>query len=104
MPSLAVNKNGDMAIGYSLSSSSTYPSIAYAGRLAADPLGTLGQTENILKNGTGYQTTYSRWGDYSSMSVDPVDDCTFWFTTEYMASNGTNWQTQIGSFKLASCP
>jgi hypothetical protein len=104
MPSLAVNKNGDMAIGYSLSSSTSYPAIAYAGRLASDPLGTLGQTETTLVAGTGYQSTYSRWGDYASMSVDPVDDCTFWFTSEYMATSGTNWQTRIGSFKLPGCP
>ena len=104
MPSIAVNKNGDMAIGYSISSSTSYPAIGYAGRLAADPLGTLGQTETVLIAGTGSQTTYSRWGDYASMSVDPVDDCTFWFTTEYMAATGTNWQTRLGSFKLPGCP
>ncbi len=104
MPSIAVNKNGDMAIGYSISSSTSYPAIGYAGRLAGDPLNTLGQTEAILIAGTGAQTSYNRWGDYASMSVDPVDDCTFWFTTEYMAATGTNWQTRIGSFKLPGCP
>jgi hypothetical protein len=80
-----------------------YPAIRYAGRLISDPLGTLGQTETTLFAGTGAQTTYNRWGDYSSMSVDPVDDCTFWYTTEYYQSTGTNWQTRIGSFKLADC-
>ncbi|MEW5940315.1 MAG: Ig-like domain-containing protein, partial [Chloroflexota bacterium] len=103
MPSLAVNGAGDMAIGYSVSSSSMYPGIRYAGRLASDPLGTLGMTENILFSGAGSQTTYGRWGDYSSMSVDPTDDCTFWYTTEYYGSTGTNWQTRIGSFRLAAC-
>ena len=69
-----------------------------------DTLGTLGQTEDDPDSGTGSQTGgYSRWGDYSSMSVDPVDDCTFWYTTEYMATTGTNWQTRIGSFKLPNC-
>jgi len=104
MPSLAVNSNGDMAVGYSVSSASMYPAIRYAGRLASDPLGTLGQTEASLIEGTGSQSNgYNRWGDYSSMSVDPVDNCTFWFTTEYYVTTGNDWQTRIGSFKLADC-
>jgi hypothetical protein len=105
MPSLAVNKNGDMAIGYSVSSSSMYPAIRYAGRLSTDTLGTLGQTEASMIEGTGSQSGgYNRWGDYSSMSVDPNDDCTFWFTTEYYETVSNNWQTRIGSFKFPSCP
>jgi hypothetical protein len=104
MPSLAVNKFGDMAIGYSTSSSTMYPSIRYAGRLAGDALNTLGQTENTLIAGAGSQSGgYSRWGDYSSMSVDPVDDCTFWYTTEYYETTGSSWQTRIGSFRLPGC-
>jgi len=105
MPSLAVNKNGDMAIGYSASSSSMYPAIRYAGRLSTDALGTLGQTEQTMIAGTGAQNGgYNRWGDYASMSVDPVDDCTFSFTTEYYETTSNNWQTRIGSFKFPSCP
>ena len=105
MPSLAVNKFGDMAVGYSASSSSMYPAIRYAGRLSTDALGTLGQTEQTMIAGTGAQSGgYNRWGDYASMSVDPVDDCTFWFTTEYYAATGNNWQTRIGSFKFPNCP
>jgi len=105
MPSLAVDKSGNMAIGYSVSSTSVYPSIRYAGRLINDPLGVLGQTETSLVAGTGSQTKNGagRWGDYSSMTVDPVDDCTFWYTTEYYTASGTNWQTRIGSFKFPSC-
>jgi hypothetical protein len=105
MPSLAVDKFGNMAIGYSVSSSTMFPAIRYAGRLAGDALGTLGQTENTLINGTGSQSGgYNRWGDYASMSVDPNDDCTFWFTTEYYETVSNNWQTRIGSFKFPSCP
>jgi hypothetical protein len=104
MPSLAVDKFGNMAVGYSVSSSKMYPEIRYAGRLFGDSLGTLGQTEATLYAGTGSQKGgYNRWGDYSSMSVDPVDDCTFWFTTEYYETVGSNWQTRIGSFKLPGC-
>ena len=104
MPSLAVDKFGNMAVGYSMSTSTTYPSIRYAGRLVTDAVGTLGLTETIMFAGTGSQTSYSRWGDYASMSVDPNDDCTFWFTTEYYETTGTNWQTRIGSFKFPGCP
>ena len=104
MPSLAVDKFGNMAVGYSMSTSTTYPSIRYAGRLVTDAVGTLGLTETIMFAGTGSQTSYSRWGDYAAMTVDPVDDCTFWFTTEYYETTGTNWQTRIGSFKFPGCP
>ena len=104
MPSLAVNRNGDMAVGYSISNASMYPAIGYAGRLVTDTLGTLGQTEAIMVQGIGSQSGgYNRWGDYSSMSVDPVDDCTFWYTNEYYETTGNNWQTRIGSFKFPSC-
>jgi hypothetical protein len=112
MGSLAVDKNGNMALGYSTSNgtSPNFPSIAYSGRLASDPTGTLPQTEVQLVAGLGSQTVTSggtavdRWGDYSAMSVDPSDDCTFWYTNQYYSNqtNGTNgdWQTRIGSFKF----
>jgi len=109
MPSLAVDGSGNMAIGYSLSSASIYPAIAYAGRLAGDPLDTLGQGETLLVAGTGAQTNNCggapciRWGDYSAMSVDPVDDCTFWYTNEYYIVSGGNWQTRIGAFAYPGC-
>ena len=103
MGSLAVDQLGNMAVGYSASSSSMFPAIRYAGRLSSDPLGTLGQGEATLIAGAGSQTTYSRWGDYSAMTIDPVDGCTFWYTTEYYNTTGTNWQTRIGSFKFPSC-
>ena len=113
MGSLAVDKDGNMALGYSTSSASTFPSIAYSGRLAGDPLNSLPQTETVLITGAGSQTNNCggspchRWGDYSAMSVDPSDDCTFWYTNEYYSSptNGTggNWQTRIGSFRFSTC-
>jgi hypothetical protein len=105
MASAAQDNDGNIAVGYSVSSSSVYPGIRYTGRLASDPLGTLPQGEVTLISGSGSQTgTGYRWGDYSHMSVDPVDDCTFWYTTEYMPSTGTApWRTQIGSFKFSTC-
>ena len=104
MGSIAMDKLGNMALGYSASSSSVFPSIRYTGRLVTDPLGTM-QTENTIKAGAGsQQRNLNRWGDYSSMAVDPVDGCTFWYTTEYLKANGTfNWSTQIASFKFPSC-
>lgn len=104
MGSVAMDKLGDLAIGYSASSSATIPSLRYATRTPADAPGTLAN-EVILKNGGGSQLTgLNRWGDYSAMTIDPVDDCTFFFTSEYLKANGTfNWSTQIASFKIAGC-
>jgi hypothetical protein len=104
MPSLSVDKQGNMAVGYSVSSSSMFPAIRYAGRLVSDPLGQISQGEASLVEGTGSQSGgYNRWGDYASMTIDPKDGCTFWFTTEYYLTTGSNWQTRIGSFKFPGC-
>jgi hypothetical protein len=105
MGSLAVDKQGNMAVGYSVSSTTVKPSIRYAGRLVTDPLGTLPQGEASIIAGTGVQLNgVGRWGDYSKMTVDPVDDCTFWYTNEYYQVNSDrNWQTYIGSFKFPGC-
>jgi hypothetical protein len=106
MGSVAMSGTGDIALGYSRSSANSgdYPSIAYTGRLAADPLGVMTQGETVLKAGNGSQTDYERWGDYSSMSVDPSDDCTFWYTNEYLPNTDSfNWKTRVGSFRLPGC-
>ena len=105
MGSAAMDHNGNLAVGFSASSATINPQIRYAGRLASDPLNTLAQGEATLFAGTGSQTdTVSRWGDYSDMTVDPVDDCTFWYTNEYYAVTASfNWRTRIGKFKFPSC-
>jgi len=101
MGSVAMNGNGDIGIGYSVTSSSTYPSIRFAGQTAANSgTGILDITETSIKEGTASQTGPDRWGDYSSMTVDPSDDETFWFTTEY-SNGGWSWRTQIASFSFA---
>jgi len=104
MGSIAMDKLGDIALGYSVSSASIYPSISYTGRAPSDPLGTM-QGENSIQTGAGSQTSgLSRWGDYSAMTIDPGDDCTFFYTNEYLKANGTfNWSTRIASFKFPSC-
>ncbi len=106
MGSAALDKQGNMALGYSVvNATNVYPGIRYAGRLTSDPLGQLGQGEAVLQNGSGSQlTTNSRWGDYTSMSVDPKDDCTFWYMNEYYAiTELAAWQTRIGAFKFPGC-
>jgi hypothetical protein len=104
MGSIASDKNGDLAVGYSTSSAAAYPSIRYSYRTPTDILSTMG-SEQLLFAGSGSQLrTLARWGDYSAMTVDPVDDCTFWYTNEYLAASGTfNWHTRIGSFKVGGC-
>jgi hypothetical protein len=104
MGSVAMDKIGDLALGYSFSSGAVYPGVAFAGRVPSDPAGAL-EAETVIMNGSGSQTgTLSRWGDYSAMTVDPVDDCTFWYTQEYLVTNGTwNWNTRITNFKFPGC-
>src|SRR5712692_9711688 len=104
MGSIAMDKAGDIAVGYSVSSSSMNPAIRYTGRAPGDTPGTL-QAENTIINGVGSQNgRLNRWGDYSAMTIDPGDDCTFFYTNEYLKGYGSfNWSTQIASFKFPSC-
>jgi hypothetical protein len=123
MGSAAMDRDGNIAVGYSVVDGvSVYPGIRYTGRLAGDPLGELTLDEQVIINGTGVQTTTnSRWGDYTSLNVDPTDDCTFWYVNEYYEVSGlplplpppptplpppgttAPWQTRIASFKLPGC-
>jgi hypothetical protein len=105
MGTIAMDQMGNMALGFSVSSASTFPSIRYTGRLANDIPGTMSGESSLMTGGGSQLQRLSRWGDYSSISVDPVDDCTMWFTTEYLKTSGTfNWSTRIGTIKFASCP
>jgi len=110
MGSIAQDKKGDMALGYSVVNGvDVYPGIRYTGRLAGDTPGQMTLGEGTIINGSGVQTTTnSRWGDYTDMTVDPVDDCTFWYVNEYYPTSGTAadgrpWHTRIASFKLPGC-
>ena len=97
MASLAMNSSGDIALGYSVTSDDVYPSIRYTGRSVSTPLGEMDVEEVTVMGGSGSQSGIARWGDYSYMSVDPVDDSTFWFTTEYTRPL---WDTRIVAFNL----
>jgi len=104
MGSIAMDKVGDIALGYSASSTSVKPSIRYTGRVPSDPLGTM-ETANQIVAGGGVQTnSQNRWGDYSSMAIDPVDDCTFWYAQEYYKTTGSfNFATRLASLKFSTC-
>ena len=114
MGSAAMDHSGDIAIGYSASGPNYFPSLHYAGRLAGDPLNELTQGEAVMfvgqgiENNTGLFPFRNRWGDYSALTVDPTDDCTFWYTNEYLVSTPTDilpvdWHTRVGSFKFPQC-
>ena len=110
MGSVAMDQAGDMAAGYSFSDANTlFPSIRYVGRLATDPLNEMTTPETVLIAGNNSQIANgNRWGDYSAMRVDPVDGCTFWYTTMYatgsvVPDNSAAWGTQIGSFRFPTC-
>jgi hypothetical protein len=102
MPSIAVDQNGNTAIGYSTSSPSIFPGIRYAGRLESDPPGNLAQGEAVMTNGGGAQTHSSgRWGDYSMNTIDPADGMTFWHTNEYYpTTSSASWFTRVGKFNF----
>jgi hypothetical protein len=105
MGSTALDNAGNLAIGFSISSTSVFPSCNYAGRLLGDPPGLLSQGEATMFAGTGVQIgTSNRWGDYSNVSLDPADDATFWITNEYYATSpvaGFAWHTRVGKFQYA---
>jgi len=102
--SIAMDGSGNIAMGYTRTGTTApyYPSIYYKGRLASDTLGTMPQGEYPIQDGTFSKTGNERWGDYAGIGIDPVDDCTFWFTTEYMTSN-TSVATKIAAFKFDQC-
>lgn len=104
MGSIAEDQVGDLALGYSKSSSSIYPGITYTGQSATSGVKNEMADENDAFGGSGSETSASRWGDYSSMAVDPGDDCTFWYANQYFPSNGISWNTRLLSFNFPDCP
>ncbi len=104
MASAAMDAEGNIALGYSATSSTVFPSLWYTGRLVGDPLGQMTQGEGSIVDGGGSQTGNQRWGDYTSLNIDPIDDCTFWYVNEYyITTSSSGWQTRIGAFKFDEC-
>jgi hypothetical protein len=110
MGSVAMDRQSNIGLGYSVvNGTNVFPGVRYTGRLSGDPLGQMTLGEGVIINGSGVQTTTnSRWGDYTDITVDPTDDCTFWYVNEYytaagQASSPAGWQTRIASFKLPGC-
>ncbi len=97
--SAAMDSSGNIAVGYTRTSSTTYPSIYYSGRRSSDPAGTMPLFDNVIIDATTAWTANERWGDYSGIGLDPTDHCTFWYTTEY----GGNGETRIAAFKFTEC-
>ena len=95
-----------MALGYSASSATVFPGVRYTGRFPNSPLGTMPAGEGTIIAGTGSQTAGgSRWGDYTSLTVDPTDDLTFWHVNQWVpTTSGAGWQIRIGSFKVSDVP
>jgi hypothetical protein len=110
MGSAAMDHTGNIALAYSVvNAKDVYPGVRYTGRLNGDPKGQMTLAEGKIIKGTGVQTNAnSRWGDYTSLNLDPTDDCTFWYTNEYytkesQASSTVGWLTRIASFRLPNC-
>ena len=104
MGSAAIDRAGNIGLGFSISSSDLRPAIGYTGHAASDAPDEMGQGEAIAASSAGSQASSLRWGDYSSMSVDPADECTFWYTNQYIPADGVyNWRTRIFSFQLPGC-
>lgn len=102
MGSIAMDAAGNMGLAYSVGNGTVFPGVRYTGRLVSDPLGQMPQGESAIIAGTGSQTGSNRWGDYSALSVDPTDDQTFWFVSEYVpTTSSVGWRLRIGSFRVA---
>jgi hypothetical protein len=104
MGSIAMDSAGDIALGYSESSTTVKPSIFVTGRLASDAINTMGTEVNMMSGAGVQQAAGNRWGDYTAMAVDPVDQCTFYYTNEYLKTTGSfNWSTRIATYHFPTC-
>jgi hypothetical protein len=100
MPGIAMDRKGDIGIGYSFGGASSYPGQRFAARLVTDPKGQMGFHEAVLAEGEASQTTTLRWEDYTTLDIDPADDCTFWYVGDYLKKGEQNYSTRIGAWSL----
>jgi hypothetical protein len=103
LPSAAMDRFGNIGIGYSVGDAFTFPGQRFAGRSARHPEGTLGLHEVTLANGEASQTSTLRWEDYTQTAVDPSDDCTVWYVGDYLRAGATHYSTRIGAFRMPGC-
>ena len=103
MASPAVDKFGNIGIGYSFGGTPHFAGQRFAARLASDPLGVLTTRENVLVEGEASQATTLRWEDYTQTAIDPTDDCTIWYAGDYIKKDATSYSTRIGAFRLPGC-
>lgn len=103
MPSIAMDKKGDIGVGYSFGGLPNFPGQRFAAREASDPKGQLTLRETVLAEGGASQKNTLRWEDYTTTAMDPSDDCTFWYVGDYLKEGDTSYRTKIGSFRLPSC-
>lgn len=103
MPSIAMDKKGDIGVGYSFGGSANFAGQRFAARLAGDAKGALTLQETVLVNGEAAQTNTLRWEDYTTTAIDPSDDCTFWYVGDYLKAGETGYSTKIGPFRLPGC-
>ena len=101
--SMAMDRKGDIGMGYSFGSAEQYPGQRFAARLESDPKGKLTFHESVLAKGEASQTGSLRWEDYTNIVVDPSDDCTFWFVGDYLHQGAATSTTRIGAFTLPGC-
>jgi hypothetical protein len=103
MPSAAMDRKGDIAVGYSFGDSSTFTGQRFAARLASDKPGSMTLHESVLADGKAAQTNSLRWEDYTTLALDPSDDCTFWYVGDYLKAGDDSYSTRIGSWRLPGC-
>jgi hypothetical protein len=103
MPSIDIDKKGDIGVGYSFGGSPNFAGLRFAARRAGDPKGQMTLHESVLATGEASQMNTLRWEDYTTTAMDPSDDCTFWYVGDYLKTGDTGYRTKIGSFRLQSC-
>jgi hypothetical protein len=103
LPSIAMDRKGDIGLGYSFGGPSSFPGQRFAARLAADPNGQMTVHEAVLAEGQASQSNSMRWEDYTTLDIDPSDDCTFWYVGDYLKKGEPNYSTRIGAYRLPGC-
>ena len=103
MGSIGIDQKGNIGMGYSFGGAPNYAGQRFAARLATDPPGALTLHETILVNGEAAQANTLRWEDYTTLAMDPSDDCTFWYVGDYLRKGATSYSTRIGAFRIAGC-